>query len=272
MPVQVSKVPRDQMSLRPRSKALEVAVSAEDPSLGVVVVTLCEIPAGLFEELEGEIRDLMDEGSEKNRQIAAARRKSFELEDALYAGAWPDPSKAFEAGAIQAELAELADRVKILKDRRKEIRAEAARRKLELIAWGICDHRAADFLNGDEPVPFEPTGGSYDGMTYRIASGQTIGEYVSAGQSLIESLVLAVCNYQRQRVITPAQVWKAEAEAKALLEKAYQAAIAGQVDRVLGDAIGAPKNADEAAELGAELDDSSPNEKRPTTTTTTPAQ
>jgi hypothetical protein len=266
MPIQVTK---DQTSMRPRSKAVEVVVSAEDPALGIVGVTLCEMPAGLFEELEGETRDLLEEAREKNRAIADCRRKMFAAEDALTAGAWPDTSKAFDASIVAAELAGLGARVTELKAKRRELREAITRRKLELIAWGICDHRPSDFLTGDEENPFEATTGNYDGLAYRIAGPDTMARYTSAGQSLIDSLFLAVANWQKQTFVSPEEVWKAEREAKAYLEAALKKALGDAMERSVSDAIGGE---DEAAELGALVDDSDPNLKRPTTTTTTPAQ
>ncbi len=265
MPVQVSK---DQTSMRPRSKAAEVVVSAEAEELGLVVVTLCEMPAGLFEELEGETRDLLEEAREKNRAIAEARRKMFALEDALTAGAWPDPSKPFDANTISAELGVLAGRVAELKAKRQELRGAITRRKLELIAWGICDHRPSDFLTGEEENAFEATAANYDGLAYRIAGPDTMARYASAGQSLIDSLFMAVANWQKQTYVPPAEIWKAEREAKAFLEAALKKALGEATDRSVSDALGE----DEAAELGAVVDDSEGNAKRPTTTTTTPAQ
>jgi hypothetical protein len=265
MPVQVTK---DQTSMRPRSKAVEVVVSAEAEELGTVGVTLCEMPAGLFEELEGETRDLLEEAREKNRAIAECRRKMFAAEDALTAGAWPDTSKAFDASSVAAELAGLGARVTELKAKRRELREAITRRKLELIAWGICDHRPSDFLTGDEENAFEATAGNYDGLAYRIAGPDTMARYASAGQCLIDSLFLAVANWQKQTFVSPEEVWKAEREAKAYLEAALKKALGEAVERSVSDALGE----DEAAELGALVDDSDPNAKRPTTTTTTPAQ
>jgi len=269
MPVQVTK---DQTSMRPRSKAVEVAVSADNEEFGVVGVTLCEIPAGLFEEIEGETRDILEEIREKHRAIADARRKMFTLEDALTAGAWPDPSKAFEASAVAAELATLGARVVELKAKRQELRAAITRRKLELIAWGICDHRAADFLTGAEENPFEVVNGSYDGLAYRIAGPDTMARYASVGQCLIDSLFLAVVNWQRQTFIPAEEVWRADRESKAFLQEALKKALGDEVSRAVGDVTARPISEDEAGELGALVDDSEGNGKRPTTKTTTAAQ
>ena len=238
-------------------------VNAEDQSLGTVTVTVCEVPAGLFEELEGEARDIAEEIREKNRMISLRRRAIFSFEDILATGKYPDGSEfKGNPSELAAQIAENTAFVSTLKESRRALREAQSRKQLEIIAWSVCDHQAEDFLDGEAPQAFEATSGNYDGVNYRIAGPNTILQYASVGRAFIESLYLAVTNYQRQVLIEPKAIWEQAAKTKAMIERSLEKIMQAQVDRSVEVATG-PKE-DQAAELGEELEgETDPNAKRP---------
>lgn len=266
------RVYKDQMSLRPRARSVPVVVNPEDPSLGVVKVTLCEIPSGLFEELEGEAKELVDELQEINRNIASAKRRSYTLEDSITAGEWVGTEpKPFEVSLCRAELIQINDRLIELKAKRRVGREDKYRKQAELIAWGVCDHLAKDFEQEDgEPLTFEPTAGSYDGLSYRIAAPHIVQAYASVGQAFIDSLYLAVTNFQRGIVKDAKLVWEETKKAKDLLEITFKKVMDRQIKEAVAVATGKAVSEDDLADIGAE-EEPDPNAERSTTTATTTA-
>ncbi len=259
------------MSLRARSKPVAIVLDPENESLGVVEVTLCEIPSGLLEELQGESTDQGEVVRELNRSIAEARRRLFILEDALTANAWPkEEERPFNPEEARVEQAQLNQRIHELKTRRKEAREARDRSLLELVAWGVCNHKAADFIDEEteEPIAYEAGAATYDTINYRITSPTTLNQYISIGRAFITALSNAIGFYQRGKVQSPRLIWDEAKKAAEELEAKIEQIRTKYVNEAIKLATGEELE-DTAAELGEELD---PNSKRPATVATTPAQ
>ena len=260
MPVHVNK---DSSSFRPRSHPVEIVVSANDESLGTVQVTLCELPSGLLEELEGEASELGEEIRECNKAISTARRRTFAIEDLLTRRGQSEGGEAvvWNPADLRTEAAELAARVAEMKQRRGVARKSQHGVKMQLIQWAICNHLASDFLNEEgEAVAFQAIAGSYDSLSYRIASPEIMAAYASVGRDFIDALYLAATHYQRKVINLPVEIWAETKRAKERLEANIKAFLDKQVDKAAREVTGDTTPEDRAAELGAE-DDADPKTK-----------
>jgi hypothetical protein len=89
--------------------------------------------------------------------------------------------------------------------------------QLELVKWGVCGHRAEDFLVRGEPFPFESVPLLFAGVSYQVASAKMLQLYVSASgrnnpllhTTLLANIANAVRAFQDGTVIEPEEVWTA---------------------------------------------------------------
>lgn len=254
MPVQISE---DTTALRAKEKPIKIPVNPNEESVGTVELVLCELPAGLLEELEGEIRELAESIFETNKNLSSARRQQFELE-AQAAMAFPEAREG-----ILAQCSDALTRCQDLREQRQEYKAERRGKQLQIIAWGVCNHNPADFLSGTKEIEFKPEIAVYDGLQYRVASKATIRQYLSVGTEFIDCLYVYVTNFQRQVVLSPRKVWdetkknrlRIEQKIEALLQRELEAEVRNATDQTPEDRL-----AEAGGELGAEEPD--PNGKR----------
>ena len=87
----------------------------------------------------------------------------------------------------------------------------------ELIKWGVCNHRAEDFLVRGEPFPFESIALLFAGVSYQVASPKMLQLYTSANgrnnpllhTTLLANIANAVRAFQDGKVLDPEEVWTA---------------------------------------------------------------
>lgn len=211
MPVKISRNP---LAFRARSKDIEVVVNAEQPELGAVRVTVCELPKGLLQELRDdeaffrqEIETLSEdiEACDRRKQESVARQRELS-------------SDAATISAVQLRHDEESAGYRA---KRKEARRSLSGVQLSAIRWGVCDHLATDFADEEtgEPYTFEEDAADYDGVRYRVASPVTLGAYGSVGLPFVQALFEAVLLWQRGETRRPDEIWAAVAARKASLAK-----------------------------------------------------
>jgi hypothetical protein len=261
MPVQIAE---DTTALRAKEKPLAIPVNLNDEKQGTVELKLCELPSGLLEELEGEISELGTRITEKNQNLASARRLLFLVENQI------TNAKEEDYASLTRELKRLTERCKELREERQGLKAERRGKQMELIAWGVCDHNQKDFLVGEREVPFKPEIGVYDGIQYRIASLATIRQYLSVGTDFVDCVYMYVTNFQRQVVLSARKVWDETKKTKERIDKKIEALLQNELNKAIQNATEDTTPEDRLAEAGGELgaEELDPNAKRAQATAT----
>lgn len=239
------KIRRNPLSLRPRTKAIQVVADPGDPSQGAARVKVCEIPKGLLDDLRDDIEAGKEELASLNSQLGEARFAWLggkELAAARERGASPE-----EQGSIrEAAKAAWAPEVRKIKARKGEVKKELFAARRELIRWGIIGHEAEDFPDEEsgEHLAFDLEDGEYDGRRYVLASAATLDGYESAGERFLDALFSAIILWQSGEVAAPSQVWEEYASRRARVEKGLKRQL---IQRL--------------AEAGYRLEDLSPQER-----------
>jgi hypothetical protein len=170
MPIRIDP---DYLSVDAREIELAIPVDARRRDLGVVRITVRELPFAKHRGLEA-------------LYLSALKRAGYES----------DVWERIQSGdGITAEEAE-----RLASACRELLEANA-----EILRWGVVDHCADDFLRTDgTPIPFEAVSLRHGSRDYRCASPHTLRLYQVAGGgmagsegTLIPSIVGAVFAWQR---------------------------------------------------------------------------
>lgn len=197
MPVQAA----DDFDFSPEPKSVAVVVSKDDPSKGVVRVTLRPLPDGKWPALSA----LYNASQERASKLS-------DIADRVSRGAHVTPAEADEWGGF------VADRLHV---------------NTEIVRWGVAGHEAADFLKKDgTPIPFESATEIFNREVCTVASPRMVQYYRNC--RLLESLSDAVAAFQANVIFTPEEVWEQRAQLRELMAAqgvaAYLRAVVGATE------------------------------------------
>lgn len=222
------KISRNPLSFRPRSKKVKIVIDGDDPTMGTVGLTICEIPKGLFRDFKDDVEsssDALTASSEEELRLRVEMTAA--LKAAKERGAGPEELftvKQQLKAALDVELVELR------KDRKKAS-AEQAAAQLGIIRWGVCDHVSDDFELDDlvddevDTFPFQRGQENYDGVNYLVAGDQVISAYQSIGQPFLDALYFAIIAWQEGKHNPPEKVWEGARRFKEIVTKAAATAV-----------------------------------------------
>lgn len=203
MPAVISRNP---LSRRAREKEIPVVLDKDQPDLGTVRLTLCEMPSG-------QLIDLKEDGNATTEELHAIAEDIAKAEASLAAKL----STETDPIAATRHHQEHTQRIKEHREQRKVANRQLHLLKMQAIQWGVAGHRAEDFQDEEgQPFPHSSEEQEFDEVKYKVTSKATLSSYLSLGKAFIDALYQAVFAWQGGKVTDPVKVWESAAQVRAI--------------------------------------------------------